>query len=841
MQTKPLSLFAVQETGYLSKLFIKNMKILGCTFIFCLFFSVQVAAMTGSIRGKVIDAADKKGVMFANVSLKNNRTNEFIKGVATDENGRFVLDNLEKGEYTLHISFIGYTPYTDQISLPSGQSHVELRTIILTEDAHVLEEVQITGQRSQMRFEIDKRVFNVEQNIASTGGSASDVLSNIPSVEVDTEGEISLRGNSSVTVWINGKASGLSADNQAQILEQLPAETIERVEVITNPSAKYNPEGTAGIINIILKQNRKAGYYGSLTAGVDTRGGYNGSGNINYSSGKWETYLNLGYRARKNEGRGYTYRNNIAPNGEILSFLNQQRGNDDKGGNFFGRAGVTWHATTQNHFSINLFGMKGRRESENTILYESNIPGSFIHSTRLSEQTNKMTNASIDFNYIRNFSKTSSLDITVSRHMVDRDGNTDFDQQSVFADQQVKNSFQHQKSEMSIRSWEIQADYVNEFGNSNKIEAGYKANLDRRKSPVETYSGLSEESALFDENLYNHFKYNQDVHALYATYSKRILNFGLQAGLRGEYTKTDTRSLAFGETEEDATPYKNDYFSLYPSAFLSYSLPKNNEIQLNYSRRVSRPWGGQLNPFLNITDSTNISYGNSRLTPEYANALELNFIKNWENHMLSVSLYYRNTDDVIQRISFLDGEVMKSTFENVAKNQAAGTELILKNQFFKFLNLTSTVSLYYNKLDDFYYLPEGAVEAVTGESEEDFAWNARIIANLNLPHEFSLQLTGRYDSQKVVAQGRRKADHTIDAGLKKTFLKRKLSLTVNARDLLNSRKRVTETSGNGFSQKSMYARSGRTVGFTLTYSFGNMKGKRQPQKSSREQMEEEDM
>lgn len=776
------------------------------------------------ITGKVIDASTKQGMEFANISLRKTGSKEFIKGTVSDQLGAFRLDGVSNGNYVVAVSVVGYATFEKELTIGTGQKTINLRNILLKEDTQLLNEVQVVGQRSQMKFEIDRKVFNVDQSLATAGGSASDVLGNIPSVQVDPEGEVSLRGNSSVTVWINGKESGLSADNRAQILEQLPAESIERVEVITNPSAKYNPEGTAGIINIVLKKNRKAGYYGSLQAGVDTRGGYNAAGNVNFSSGKFESFVNVGTRVRKSEGEGYTNRQNLDDNGNPVSYLNQLRNDEDTRKPVIARMRTTYHATDKDHFSFSGFGLLGRGDETDWLNYTSNIPGSFTNSLRTSAEKRKMNIGNFEIGYKRDFSEKSNLDLSASYNLVNITPESSFLQVSNYAGGTSTSSYQFQENVMKPRKWEFQADYVTEFGEQNKIEAGYKGEFLTSKSKVSTYSGTSEGNAAFNEGLYNNFTYDQNVNALYATYSKRINRFGIQLGLRGEHTRTNTNSLGYNQSETDHPAYKDDYFSFYPSAFLSYQLPSNNELQLNYTRRVSRPWGGQLNPFVNLTDSTNISYGNPLLLPQYSNSLELNYIKNWENHTLSASLYYRNTDNVIQRISYRDGDIMKSTFENIAKTQSAGTELILKNNLFRMIDLTSTLNFYYNKLDGFSYLPEEATTPVVGEADEDFSWSARIIANVMLPWGVSLQATGDYNSRELVAQGYRKANHAIDLGLRKSFLDRKLSLTINTRDLLNSRKRETITSGSGFSQESVFARSGRTVGFTLTYNFGNMKG-----------------
>lgn len=789
----------------------------------------------GTIRGKVTDAKTREPMQFVNISVRKTDSSVPLKGIITDETGNFSIAKIPEGDYILSISFIGYKTVERKFILSRQTPDVNFRNIPLEEDSQLLNEVKVTGQRPQMKFEIDKKVFNVDQNISSTGGTASDVLSNIPSVEVDNEGEVSLRGNSDVTVWINGRASGLSADNRAQILEQLPAESIERIEVITNPSAKYSPEGTSGIINIVLKEDRRSGYYGSAQAGADTRGGWNLSGNINYTMRKAEMYAGIGYRERKRDGGGYSNRINIDDAGKPVSFLNQISDNSGDGGQTFVRAGLTWHLTSADHLNFAGFGMFGKRNQTNTIDYTSDVPGSFISSRRITDSDNPMQGGNVELGYKHDFSKTSYIDIVGSWNTWNMDQKSTYLQYSLFSDDRETHTYQWQRNKMQAHTWEVQADYVNAFSDFSKIEAGYKGTFSRQNSPVETYSGETATDAIPDEQLYNRFYYDQDIQAMYATYSGRFGDFGYQAGLRGEYSHTNSRSLAYGQNKREVSPYKNDYFSFFPSIFLTYNLPGNNEIQVNYTRRISRPWSRQLNPFQNLTDSTNISFGNPHLTPQYSNAMELNYIKNWDAHTLTVSAYYRNTNDVIQRISYLEDNIMKTTYENVAKTQSAGTEIIAKNKLFDILDLTTTINLYYSKLDGFEYLPAGAEKPVTGESNENFSWNAKVIANIALPAAISLQLTGNYNSRQLIAQGHQQSNHSLDAGLRRAFLNRKLSLSINGRDLLNSRKWKTETSGQNFTQYASNWRTGRTVGFTLTYNFGNMMaGKGKNQRPSRD-------
>lgn len=790
--------------------------------------AIQAAEEAGIVMGKIIDAKTKEALEFVTVGVRKQGTTALVKGVVTGESGNFVLNGLRPGNYVLSVSYVGYKELTRNFGIQASSSRVNLGQLLLEEDSQVLSEVEVVGQKSQMRFELDKKVFNVDQNIASTGGSASDVLTNIPSVEVDNEGQISLRGSSSVTVWINGKASGLTSDNRGDILQQLPAESIERIEVITNPSAKYSPEGTAGIINIILKRDRRAGYYGGLQVGADINSGYNASGNINYSSGVLEAYANLGYRRRKHDNGGTTDRSYLNNDGTESSVLTQESNGEMDGKTPFGRAGLTWNFTEKDHLSLSGMAMLGTHERNYHIDYLSTEGGNPVYDRqRAQTEDGDMKMFNVELGYKHDFTEDNNLDFTLSHNQWRMDGTNIYDDLTHYtATSQDIPLYQSQDNNMHNKTWEIQLDYVNKWSENSQMEAGYKGSFRRENSPVSTYTGTTHDDIAFDETLYNRFIYDQDIHALYLTYGNRFGGFSFQTGLRGEYTRTQTQPMSWNTAdnrEQGGDLYKDDYFKLFPSLYLSYALPRNNEIQVNYTRRISRPWGGQLNSFRNITDATNISFGNPQLTPEYSNAFELNYIKNWENHMLSLSGYYHTTDDVIQRISYQNYDnVMYSTYENVARSQSAGMELVAKNRLFRVVDLTSTVNLYYYKLDGFGFMPEGAQTAVTGDVEEDFSWNARIIANVSLPASISLQLTGNYNSRRVVAQGYRRPNYSVDAGLRKSFLGRKLSLSINARDIFKSRKWKTVTSGSGFRQSSENWRGGRYVGFTLTFNFGNM-------------------
>ncbi len=793
---------------------------------------LSAAMAQGSVRGKIVDETTGEPVEFVNIVVTPKGSTHLAGGTITDEHGAFHIENIGYGSYVLTVSYIGYQNATREFALSAAAKHAHFKQIAISEDNQMLKEVEVTGIRSQMKFEIDKKVFNVDQAIAATGGSASEVLQNIPSVEVDTEGTVSLRGSESVTVWINGKAQGLTADNQGDILEQMPAESIERIEVITNPSAKYSPEGTVGIINIVLKRDRKAGYYGSAQAGASMYdldfGGYNASTNINYSSGKLDAYANISYRERHHRNENTSYRENYR--GADTTYLDQLGQGNMNGRNMFARAGLTWHVTEKDHLSLDLMGMMGSPRRTNVIDYTGGqvVGGSLVENytrNRTTASTGQMLMYNLSLGYKHEWSTTHWIDFTASRHHWGNENQSEYIDSTYRGGVAEYGSYQLQENAGNSVDYELQLDYENAFNENHKIQAGYRGTFTRDNSPVITYADPDRQQEI--ESLYNRFIYIRDLHALYATYSGKLWqNFGYQVGLRGEYYAVSTDSHHKKDGVISTHPEKIDpVFQLFPSVFLSYQLPNDNELQVNYTKRVRRPWGGQLNSFHNISDSTNISFGNPLLKPEYSNAFELNYLKSWENHMLSVSAYYRTTDDIMQRISYMENGIMYSTSDNVAQPLCSGVEIVGKNRLFGKLDLTTTLNMYYYKLEAFdFTLPNGA--NLHGDASEDFSWNIRMMGTVGLPKAWSLQVTGMYNAKSVIAQGYRAPNYGLDAGVRKQFAGGKWSFSLNGRDLLNSRRFHSVKWGPDFYQESSNFRGGRQISATLTYSFGNMRAKK---------------
>lgn len=806
---------------------------------FIIFFLLCLCAYTGwaqgIVKGKILDRQKSEPLGFVNIKVTEQGSDKFVGGGITDAGGNFNVSGLKDGKYTLSLTFMGYKDVTRQFEITPAKREVQFKLLYMAEDAKQLNEVTVTGQRATMKLEVDRKSFDVGQLISNTGQSASDVLDNVPSIEVDNDGNVSLRGNSSVEVWINGKASGLTSDNRAQILQQLPAESIDRVEVIDNPSAKFSAEGSAGIINIVLKKDRKAGYYGSVQAGGDTRGGANTSFNVNYNSRLIDTYLNMGYRHRANTGHMESQQTSDTYN-QTYDSDSKQRGN-----NFFTRAGVTLHATTKDDFSLSGMLMHGGGNSHSYTPYIYTAVANDLNNYQLDRINRSRTGMDMrygEFNYRHSFNDKHFIDFTADLSSWKMNGDNWYQDSTVVVGiDDVTYSYQYRPQYINNHRKELKLEYENQVTKNFKIEAGYNGNFSRENTPQESYmdnTSFDGTNASEDKLFFNRFIYKQDLHAFYTTLSYKFGALSLMGGLRGEYWRVNTESYTW-EQEHDASlreqPFEKDYFQLFPSVFMSWQMTETQQLQLNYTRRLRRPWGGQLNSFRDTRDATTVSFGNPYLTPEFSNSFSLNYLKQWNDHSLLVSAYYRPTTDVIQRISYKNQEdgLFYQTSMNVAKSVSTGLEMTVKNKLWRILDLTTSANAYYYRLNGFSYDIDG--QTVTGNSDHNFTWNARMTASLMLPYDISIQTTGRYTARQVITQGYRKANYSIDFGARKNFFNKLFTLSVNCRDLLDSRRFETFTSGPNFTRHQINRRGGRRVSMTLTWNFGNMKQKKRPNKS----------
>jgi len=443
--------------------------------------------------------------------------------------------------------------------------------------------------------------------------------------------------------------------------------------------------------------------------------------------------------------------------------------------------------------------------------------------TNLGKGTRPSLNMNLDYRH--DFDKKGTfLTGTFSYSNHNRTGNTFYNQfDSISGNKSSINQIIDSKN----IEYDFKVDYTKKFNENSKLEAGWESKINNRLSSSSGDSVKLNNSIVNISGYFDNFNYNEQVHAAYVTYGSKIDKFSFQLGLRAEnLTKqsSDTTRTSFTLPVNVQNINYVPVFHVFPSLYLSYNLPADAELQFNYSNRVNRPRGQQINPFKNYSDPTNITYGNPKLSPQYSAALELNYIKAWGAQSLSTSLYYHNTDSVIQNIRFMHNGIMESTYANVTKSQNAGLELIAKNRLFKILSLTTSVNLYYSKLDSSTYTNQyNSVIAIPGQS--NFSWSANILANFMLSKTFSGQITAEYESPQLIAQGTKNAQYSIDLGIRQTFLDRKLSLSLNVRDLLNSDRDRQTTSGTGFSQYSSSYFHGRMVMLTMSYNFGNMKPK----------------
>ncbi len=796
--------------------------------LFCIFLTMYTSVLAGIISGRLIDRSTKKSLEFVQVSVSTASDNKLVKGMITGANGEYSINDLPQGKYLLKTRFIGYSPIEIPIQIDSKHLDINLGNIEMTPVSHNLKEFEVTGQKSQVRFEIDRKVYNIEQNLTTAGSSASEILRNIPSVEIAADGNLLLRNNKNVIVWINGRPSGLNDDNRTQVLEQLPAETIDRIEVITNPSSKYSPEGSAGIINIVLKKVTQRGTSGSVSAGVDTNGGRNATVNFYYSTPKWNVNTNAGYR---NDVRNMVFNSDrwtYNPGIDTVVRYSRDKVRID-GDGFFARTNAIWHASGKDQLTIN--GM---------------ITTSHRYVTeRIGNQRFKGKNESMDYRYTdspndRNL-YTIALDYT---HVFDKKGHeihTYVEQNWINAQAYTEihqmdslfNSlyFQWKDSEAKRNETTLQIDYTYPISKESKLELGYKGEFLTRETNELSYTGLTRNTGVNQHELDNFFEGSDNRNSLYVNYSGKIKKLTYQTGLRGEYNRLRNRSIIYDKTGS-AIPidFGHNYPGIYPSLFLDYQLPTDNTLQFNYTRRINRPKGRMNNPFRNVADSANIEFGNPDLKPEYSNAFELSHLKTWPEHTLSTMLYYRTTNNVIQTVNYVATvgkyDIKYITSMNITNAQAAGMEIMLKDRFFKTLDLTSTFNLYYNHLDAFEYV--GNQYAAT----HSMGWSGRVIANVTFPDGFAGQISGGYQSRRNIAQGESLPVWGMDAGIRKTLLNRHLMINITVRDILNTRMYRDVTSGYNFCDYSEYKTNARSIGLVITYNFGNQSKKQDKTKSS---------
>lgn len=751
-----------------------------------LFFVLQVHGQSDQesrfeVRGTIIDATTGKGLEFATISLMNGADSTLIDGTITNEKGVFVLTP-KAGSYILKLQFISYQDEFKSIVINAQSPKVDIGKVELTPDTETLQEVVVQGAKDQMQLELDKRVFNVSENLANIGANASEILSQIPSVAVDVEGNVSLRGSNNVRILVNGKPSGLVGLNNQDGLRQLQGDLIERIEVVTNPSARYDAEGSAGIINIVLKKEKQGGFNGGFTANLGYPFNYGFSGNANYRTGKFNLFSSYGIGYRENPGGGFTDRISYGSD-TLLTYIDNDRVRSGLSHNI--RVGTDFYFNEKNILTASGLIRISDEENTSSLTYlDRNNSGTVINNTfREDNEKEDDDNIEYDLSYKRMF-EGEGHELTTQFQF----RNNDETEESSIGQSDLLNNTEFSEYQRSLniqgeRSILMQLDYVHPIADGKKFETGYRGTL---RDISSDYSVKEKDSTgvfvpieeVFEGlNLSNKFVYNEDVHAAYAIFENKMDKWGYQLGLRLEQTFIKTYQR---EGNVEAT---KEYLNAFPSAFVSYKLNKTQTIQASYSRRLSRPRFWYLNPFYSFTDPRNIRRGNTDLDPSYTDSYELGLLNNLKNTSVYAGGYYRYSTGVIERINvageFAGQPATISTPYNIGVEDAFGIEANFSYDPFRWFNLNGNANFYKAMTEGSFENQKLEREAVTA----NFRLNSRIKWG-----KLNLQVSGDYRAPEKTIQGERKSFYSMDLGANIDVMKNKGTITLSIQDVFNSRK-----------------------------------------------------
>ncbi|AZI24501.1 TonB-dependent receptor [Pedobacter sp. G11] len=786
--------------------------------------SFNLFAQTGGkakITGVLKDAKTQETIPFATAVLIDKTTAKNVKIAQTDVNGAFTMADLPTGTFTFKISFVGYqTMVRDNVAITAATGTLNFGDIKMnTAKGNILSEVTVTGQKQGMQMGIDKKIFSVDQSVISEGGSASDLLQNVPSVSTDMDGNVSLRGSSGVRVLIDGKPSLIAGGNVAQILQSIPASSIESVEVITNPSSKYDAEGQSGIINIVLKKNTKLGFNGSAAVTAGNRDNYNANTNLSFQNSKVNIYGNYSYRYGNRIGGGFqdiTYKSDTSR----TAFLSQntKSTSQDKGHNV--KAGIDYYLAPKSVVSFS-GGFNSRENDRNEYidirqLARNLSPVSYSNRNNVNQGSGSSYDLNLD--YSQKFKKpkeelTFNFGYSSGYNDNDQAYNTTITNRNG-TDVNINPSLQRIYNTGDNSNYNIQADYTLPVGKTGKIEAGYRSQIRLADNNQYADSVLTNTEIVIRNNkLINDFNSKDQVHALYLNYQNQIKDFGYQLGLRAEDARLDTHLEGYNGNVLVGSDGNIRYRRLYPSVFLTQKLKGEQQVQLSYTRRVNRPRPWDTNPFLDVSEPFNYRQGNPNLLPEDVHSFELGYSKYFKKVTLTSSLYFRQTNDVIQRVrSTPVNGIITSTPQNLTNQINTGLELIGRFDLVKALNFTTNVNLYQAKFagDTRFDIP----------TSSGFSWNANITANLTVAKDVSLQLRGDYRAPEVMAQGKRNAMYGIDGGAKYDFPNKKASLSFNVRDVFNTRRWSMTTEDRATIVDFERQMQGTMGNLTFSYRFG---------------------
>lgn len=745
------------------------------------------------ITGKVIEVSSNMALEYATIVLKNTKTNA-ISGGITDIEGKFSI-SAPKATYEISVKFISFNSKT--FPAKTITSDLDLGVIKLSENSKALDEVVIVAEKTTVDIRLDKKVFNIGKDLSIRGGNASDVLGNVPSVQVDVEGTVSLRGNENVTILIDGRPSALIGLNGAEALRQIPAEAIEKVEVITSPSARYDAEGTAGILNIILRKNKLTGFNGSLQLDLGYPKRMGAAFNANWRTEKWNLFTNTGFRYNETPGNSLSESNFLSSTAQNARVI-EQRNFGRLGRSLFTGFGAAYYLTKSSSIIGNVVFNSGNDDDVNTNdIQRLDANGGLNEATfRTESEGEDEQRIQYTLDYVNNFDKKGrklSLNLQYSTEMEDILNNiTEIDTQSTLLND-LEQVLEDQNENRAL----LQIDYVHPVGENIQYEAGYRGNYrDIFNSFYLAERQVFPDGPLVpDAGLNNSFNYEEFVNAAYFQYGQKFNNISLLAGLRYEYTSIEIEQQT--STTVDAISYGN----LFPTINLGYEFKDGENITIGYNRRIRRPRGRNLNPFPSRSSEANIYTGNVGLNPVITDAVDLGYLKRWDKFTLSTSLYYNISNDNWERIQENTGEVTDNGDPitrrfpiNLSTAERLGFEFTLNYKPFKIWNINSDFNLFKVTTNGDYTNP-------TTNATQSFDFeNTSYFIRLNQKITFGktdLQINSNYRGPSQNAQTKSKGVFSINIAASRDFFNEKASLSVNFSDVFNSRisRRTTNIPG----------------------------------------------
>ena len=817
-------------------------------FLLCLlFFNLSFAQKDIKVEGIVVEQDTNIPLEYATVTFKSKPDNKVVDGGITDEKGKFKVE-IPAGTYDIFVEYISYKSknYFDK----SITENINLGTVALAIDVETLNEVEVVAERTTVEIKLDKKVYNIGKDLTTAGGTVSDALNNVPSVTVDVEGAISLRGNENVRILINGKPSALAGFGDTNILSQLPAEAIERVEVITSPSARYDAEGTAGILNIILRQKETLGFNGSFNFTVGNPDNVGLSANLNYRTEKYNLFSNFGWRyfdAPRNSFNDITYFDTEI-DGETFEPEYRRIREDQEverlNRNYNASIGMEYFLNESSSITGSLFYRLGSDADISLNESERFNNGSIVEETLRREKEIEQDNSyQISINYVKRFGDDSDHKLTADFQYENdaEEGSTYLNENYITTDQIDPEPFQIEQefTNEDQNEYLIQADYVLPLGEDSRFEAGYRGNFENSVTDYRLeQENLENGNFEVNEIISNVFNYDENVNALYTQYGTKFGKFSFLLGLRLEHTqlkgKIDSRLTdeelveAFGFPID--TDFDNNYLGLFPTVNLIYNLSGSDSdseesVTIGFNRRINRPRGWYINPFPSRSSRTNIFQGNPNLQPAFSSTFDIGYLKRWDKLTLTSSIYYQHENDSFERVQENTGQqttdgidIIRTIPINLSTNKRTGAELGLLYNPKKWLRLNSSFNF-------FQFETDGDFNGVD-YSAKNTSWFARFSSKITLPAKIDWQTNAFYRGARQDAQSDTDGIMSIDLAFSKEVWNNNLTISLNVRDLLNSRKRQTTTTTDFFSRYSEFQWRQRQINLSLIYRFNQKLNKR---------------